>query len=131
MTAFLRLQGAPRSRSLRLDEGRAMVRCGDHKYRILSQSADHLAAYGRLVSISCALLGHLRTNIDVRSEPMSRIQLGNRLPTYVRVDGRAILTKCGMKSVSKMDHRTPNCLAALGTTTPKSRWRMAVSTTPN
>jgi hypothetical protein len=44
MTAFLRLQGAARSRSLRLDEGRAMVRCVDHEYQILGQSGDPLKA---------------------------------------------------------------------------------------
>jgi hypothetical protein len=48
MKDFLRLQGAPGSRSLKLDEGRAMVRCGDHEYRILGQFGDHLAAHERI-----------------------------------------------------------------------------------
>jgi hypothetical protein len=44
MKAFLRVQGAPGSSSLKLDEGRAMVRCGDHEYRILGRSGEHLVA---------------------------------------------------------------------------------------
>jgi hypothetical protein len=48
MTAFLRPRGQPRSKSLRLDEGRAMVRCGDHVYRILGQFGEHSAAHERI-----------------------------------------------------------------------------------
>jgi hypothetical protein len=35
---------------------------------------------------------------------MSRIAAWKRLPTHMRVDRRAILVECAMKSASKMDH---------------------------
>jgi hypothetical protein len=49
------------------------------------------------------VLTHLGTPLDTRGEPKSRIRARKRLPTHMRVDGRTTLTKCAMKSNSKMD----------------------------
>ena len=80
------------------------------------------------------VLTHLGTPLDMRGEPMSRIPAGERLLPHMRVDRRAILTKCGMQSASKLGP-IPPCRYLGGGELPNCEWkglaRFADGTTPS